>query len=198
MTRIVIATGNSGKVAEIQQALATLDSNLELIPQTDLAISSVAETGLTYVENALIKARHAAQQSGLPAIADDSGLIIDALNGEPGLYTARYAGPNASMQQNIDKVLLAMAGKQNRRARCHCVMVYLKHPEDTMPLICQGTWELSILPAIQGELGFGYDPIFYVPSHDCSAAELSLAEKNRISHRGQALAQLLDYWKTKP
>lgn len=191
MTKIVLASGNKGKIVEINQALAT--TGLELIPQTAFGITDVAETGLTFIENALIKARNAAAVSGLPALADDSGLVVDALKGEPGIYSARYAGETANMTANIHKLLSALAGINQRQARFHSVIVYLRDAVDPMPIICQGSWEGEILISPQGSNGFGYDPIFYVPTHQCSAAELSLAEKNLISHRGKALAQLTEH-----
>lgn len=193
MNKIVLATGNTGKVIEIKQAL---DANrIELIPQTQLGINDIEETGLSFVENALIKARHAASISGLPALADDSGIVVDALKGAPGIYSARYAGEPVDMDANIDKLLAALDGITHRSTRFHCAIVYLRYPLDPMPIICQGTWEGEILTARQGSQGFGYDPIFYVPTHHCSAAELPLDEKNRLSHRGQALAQLKEYLK---
>lgn len=188
MQQIIIASGNSGKITEISAALA--GKPCELIPQTAFGIADVAETGLTFIENALLKARQAAAISGLPALADDSGLVVDALEGAPGIYSARYAGEPADMQANIAKLLNALHYTQQRTARFHSVIVYLRYAADPMPIICQGTWEGEILTAPQGSNGFGYDPVFYVPTHQCSAAELSLAVKNSLSHRGQALAQL--------
>lgn len=190
LKRIVLATSNQGKVIEIAHLLH--DVPVDFVAQSELAIDSIDETGLTFVENSILKARQAAKLSGFGAIADDSGLVIDALNGEPGLYSARYAGVDATNQDNINKVLqqLKDTPPDKRTARFCCVMVYLSHAEDPLPLICQGVWEGQILTESQGEKGFGYDPIFYVPTHKCSAAELAIAEKNRISHRGQAVAQL--------
>lgn len=189
MKTIVLASGNTGKIDEINHAFAA--TSLQFIPQTAFGIHDVAETGLSFVENALIKARNAASISGLPALADDSGLVVDALMGAPGIYSARYAGATADMEANIKKLLLAMAGITHRQARFYSVIVYLRHATDPTPIICQGRWEGEILRSPQGKNGFGYDPIFYVSSHQCSAAELSLAQKNLISHRGQALAQLI-------
>lgn len=188
---IVLATGNAGKVREIGELLGALD--LSVTPQSDYGIPDAEETGLTFVENALIKARHACAQTGLPAIADDSGLEVDALHGAPGIYSSRYAGPGASDQANLDKLLEAMADVPDgqRGARFQCLMVYLEHEADPTPVICQGTWEGEILRAPRGAGGFGYDPVFYVPSQHCSSAELPPDVKNRLSHRGQALRQLL-------
>ncbi|MCL5801259.1 MAG: RdgB/HAM1 family non-canonical purine NTP pyrophosphatase [Gammaproteobacteria bacterium] len=190
MNRIVFASNNPGKLREIQ-ALAA--GKLELLLQSDYAVPEVEETGLSFVENALLKARHAARHTGLPALADDSGLEVDALHGAPGIRSARYAGPGASDAENLQKLLqdLADIPEHQRRARFQCVVVYMKHAEDATPLICQGTWEGRILTAPRGENGFGYDPVFYVPTHHCSSAELPPAVKNSLSHRGKALRQLL-------
>jgi XTP/dITP diphosphohydrolase len=187
----MLASSNPKKSAEIQQLLSGL--SIELIPQIDLNIPDIEETGLTFVENAILKARHAAQLSGLPALADDSGLSVDCLGGAPGVYSARYAGPGASSADLIAKLLKEMervdAGE--RTARFHCVIVLMRHPHDPAPILCHGVWEGRILTSSQGRHGFGYDPIFYVPTHDCSAADLDPAEKNRLSHRAQAITQLL-------
>jgi len=189
--RFVLASGNPGKLREINQLLAGL--SMQAIPQTQLSVTEAEETGLTFVENAILKARHAAQHTGLPALADDSGIEVDALNGEPGIYSARYAGKGASDQQNLQKLLLALQDipEPARSARFQCVMVYMRHALDPTPLICQGTWEGSILYQPRGDNGFGYDPVFWVPTQQCSAAELDSQTKNRLSHRGQALTQLL-------
>lgn len=189
--RIVLATGNLGKVKEIQAVLADLD--VEIVPQTLFQIDSADETGLTFVENAILKARHASRLTGLPAIADDSGLEIDALNGAPGIYSARYAGPDATDKQNNQRVLnnLHEVAQENRQARFHCVIVLMRHALDPVPLICHGSWEGRVLDKPVGDNGFGYDPLFYVPTHKCSSAQLSPEVKNRISHRGQALAKLV-------
>jgi XTP/dITP diphosphohydrolase len=189
-SQIVLASNNEGKVAEIQGVMA--DLHLQIIPQFNFSIPEIAETGLSFVENALIKARHAAQHTKLPAIADDSGLAIDYLQGAPGIYSSRYAGEPSNDIGNIDKVLQALKylPEERRTARFYCVIVLLRSESDPVPIICQGIWEGRVLPAPQGHEGFGYDPIFYVPTHHCSAAELPLEVKNKISHRGQALAQL--------
>jgi len=189
--RVVLASNNKGKVREIGQLLA--DHHMEVVPQSTFDIPEVDETGLTFVENAILKARNAAKLSGLPAIADDSGLEVDALKGAPGIYSARYAGPGAKDADNNTKMLRELAGlpEDERTARFQCVMVFMRHDQDPTPLICQGTWEGRILETPQGENGFGYDPLFFVPGEDCSAAELSAEVKNAQSHRGQALRALL-------
>jgi XTP/dITP diphosphohydrolase len=191
LKRIVLASGNPGKVREIHQLLADLD--LDVVPQSEYRVPDAEETGLTFVENAILKARNAALHTGLPAIADDSGIEVDALNGAPGIYSARYAGTGASDQANLEKLLadLAAVAEAQRTARFQCLMVCLRHAHDPTPLICQGTWEGRVLFAPRGEHGFGYDPIFHVPTHDCSSAELPPDVKNALSHRGQALRRLL-------
>jgi XTP/dITP diphosphohydrolase len=192
MQKLLLATSNPGKVREIEHAL--IGHPWKIIPQSDVGIhDSVEETGLTFVENAILKARHASAFTGLPALADDSGLVVDALHGEPGVFSARYAGEGVAYATHMQKLLEAMHDipDEKRSAHFYCVMVYLTHANDPSPIICQGIWQGQILHAIQGKEGFGYDPVFYVPTHNCSAAELPLSEKNRISHRGQALAQLV-------
>ncbi|MEW6444643.1 MAG: RdgB/HAM1 family non-canonical purine NTP pyrophosphatase [Pseudomonadota bacterium] len=188
---IVLATGNAGKVIEFASLLDGLD--LRVRPQSDFAVPEADETGLTFIENAIIKARNAARHTGLPAMADDSGIEVDALNGAPGIYSARYAGPGKGCSANNAKLLDALRGVPQalRTARFQCVIAYLRHAEDPTPLIATGAWEGLILEAPRGELGFGYDPLFWAPTHDCSAAELDESVKNRISHRGQALRSLL-------
>jgi XTP/dITP diphosphohydrolase len=187
---VVLASNNAGKVREINQLLE--GAHIKALPQSDFGVPEVEETGLTFVENAIIKARHAARISGLAAIADDSGLEVDALAGAPGIYSARYAGAGASDHDNLMKLLADLDGlpESERTARFQCLLVYLRHPEDPTPLICQGTWEGSILTAPRGDQGFGYDPVFWVPTHGCSSAELDPQTKNQLSHRGQALRQL--------
>jgi XTP/dITP diphosphohydrolase len=189
--QIVLASDNPGKLREIKKILTNLP--YEIISQTEFAVPKLQETALTFVENAILKARHASKHTQLPAIGDDSGLEIDALHGEPGIYSARYAGPDAISQNNIAKVLLKLRNipKEKRSTRFQCVIVFLKHTKDPAPIIAQGTWEGSILFQVQGKNGFGYDPIFYVPTHNCSAAELPIDIKNKLSHRGQALRKLL-------
>jgi XTP/dITP diphosphohydrolase len=185
-----LASGNPGKLGELQAMLGGL--GLDIVPQSRFAVPEVAETGLTFVENALIKARHCAEVTGLPAIADDSGLVVDALHGAPGIYSARYAGVGASDEQNVQKLLDDISGvaEARRSARFYCVLVYLRHPRDPMPVISEGVWGGRVLEAPVGGGGFGYDPVFYVPDQGCSAAQLGPAVKNRISHRGQALTLL--------
>ncbi|GMQ88235.1 MAG: XTP/dITP diphosphatase [Gammaproteobacteria bacterium] len=189
--RIVLASNNAGKVREFNQLLA--GSEFEVIPQSEFQVEEIEETGLSFVENALLKARNAAQHTGLPAIADDSGLEVDALDGAPGIYSARYAGAGASDRQNLEKLLEALkdVGDEDRNARFQCLMVYLRRPSDPTPMIFQGTWEGRILHAPQGNNGFGYDPVFYVPQQQCASAELASDLKNSLSHRGQALRQLI-------
>ncbi len=193
---IVLASNNVGKVREINALLAAED--IHVIPQGDLGVAEAEETGLSFVENAILKARNAAAHSGLAAIADDSGIEVDALAGAPGIYSARFAGPGASDLDNLNKLIKVLKGRpvEERTARFQCLMVYLRHAEDPTPVICQGTWEGVILEAPRGENGFGYDPVFFVPSEGCSSAELDPATKNRLSHRGQALAKLVRYLKS--
>ena len=189
--KIVLASNNAAKLREIQ---AVVDKQqYQLVAQSELQIGEVAETGTTFVENAIIKARHAALQCGLSALADDSGIEVDALQGAPGIYSARYSGSHASDASNNEKLLAELQGvpDHERTARFQCVIVYLRHARDPMPILCQGTWEGRILQEPAGCNGFGYDPLFYVPSHDCSSAQLDPAEKNRISHRAQALQKLM-------
>ncbi|NOQ17553.1 MAG: RdgB/HAM1 family non-canonical purine NTP pyrophosphatase [Methyloprofundus sp.] len=186
--KIVLASGNQGKIKEIQAIL----SQQTIVTQKEFNIQEAAETGSTFIENAIIKARNAALHSNLPAIADDSGLIVDALKGAPGVISARYAGEQANDQQNIDKLLLEMQEipVALRTARFVCVIVFMRHALDPFPLIAQGSWEGSILMQAQGSNGFGYDPVFWVPTENCSSADLSATTKNQLSHRGQALRQL--------
>lgn len=190
-SHIVLASNNAGKVREINQLLS--GSGLDVVPQSELEVPEIEETGLTFIENAIIKARNAARHTGLPAIADDSGLEVDALNGAPGIYSARYAGRGASDRENLLKLLddLRNVPEQARSARFQCLLVYMRHAQDPTPMIFQGTWEGRILSEPRGENGFGYDPVFYVPTEKCSSAELPAETKNRISHRGQALAKLV-------
>ncbi|WP_010607718.1 XTP/dITP diphosphatase [Pseudoalteromonas maricaloris] len=190
--KVVLATGNQGKVKELSAMLNQYD--IEVLPQSDFKVPEVAETGTTFVENAIIKARHAAKVSGLPAIADDSGLEVDALNGAPGVYSARYAGANADDQKNIDHLLAALGEQTERSARFWCVLVYMRHADDPTPIICQASWEGEITTTQQGREGFGYDPIFKVQGLDCTSAELTKEEKNAISHRGLALKQLVSHF----
>jgi len=192
--KIVLASSNAGKLLELQAILA--DKQVTLLPQSDFNIPDAIEDGHSFVENAIIKARHASKLSGLPALADDSGLVVDALNGEPGIYSARYAGLSGDRETvdaaNNELLLenLEQVPEEDRSARFQCCLALVRFPEDPMPLICQGSWEGRILFDEAGANGFGYDPLFYVPDYDCASAELDPAEKNRISHRAQALQQL--------
>ena len=189
--KIVLATGNAGKLREFSQMLQS--SGLEILPQSAFEVTEVAETGLSFVENALIKARHAAQHTGLPAMADDSGIEVDFLQGAPGIYSARYAGEHATAEDNNHKLLQALSGvPPKERAACfRCVIVFLRHAKDPSPVIAEGRWEGQIAEQPAGDQGHGYDPIFLAPEHGKTAAQLSAEEKNRLSHRGQALADLL-------
>lgn len=198
---IVLASSNAAKLRELQAILDT--KHVTLVPQSEFDIPDAVEDGLSFVENAIIKARHASKLSGLPALADDSGLVVDALDGEPGIHSARYAclqdeaiqlggretvdaANNALLLENLEQV-----PAEERTARFQCCIALVRFPTDPMPLICQGSWEGSILFAEHGDNGFGYDPLFYVPTHDCASAELDPTVKNTISHRAQALAKLL-------
>jgi XTP/dITP diphosphohydrolase len=190
--KIVLASNNPGKVREFNQLLAGL--HLSVVPQSDFEVTEAEETGLTFVENAILKARNAARFTQLAAIADDSGLEVDALHGAPGIYSARYAGKGAGDKANLLKLLddLKNVPDEKRTARFQCVLVYLRHELDPTPIVCQGTWEGRILHAPAGEHGFGYDPVFFVPTHNCSSAQLPPEVKNALSHRGQALRALVN------
>ena len=192
MQKVVLATGNAGKVRELASLLN--DFGLNVVAQTELGVDSVEETGLTFIENAIIKARHAAKVTGLPALADDSGLAVDVLGGAPGIYSARFSGVDASDQQNLEKLLeeLQDVPDDKRQAQFHCVLVYMRHADDPTPLVCHGSWQGVITRERAGSGGFGYDPIFFVPSLGKTAAELTREEKSAISHRGQALKLLLE------
>ena len=187
--KIVLATGNAGKLAEMQAMLESC--GLSILPQGQLGVSEAIEDGLSFVENALIKARHASDICKLPAIADDSGLEVDALDGAPGIYSARYAD-GAGDQANNEKLLTVLEGEQNRRARFRCVIVCMRHALDPTPLICSGSWEGEIANQPKGSNGFGYDPIFYDPVHACHSAEMDAELKNRVSHRAKALTLFKD------
>ncbi|CAK0765183.1 dITP/XTP pyrophosphatase [Gammaproteobacteria bacterium] len=184
---IVLASGNPGKIREVSQILAR--PGITIWPQSQFKIQEVEETGISFIENALIKARHAAAHSGLPAIADDSGLAVDALEGAPGVWSARYAGPGASDAANLEKLLRDMeqVPPEERTAQFICVLVYMRHPRDPTPIVCEGIWEGHLTYAPVGNNGFGYDPIFFVPGHGCTSAQLAPEVKNQLSHRGQAL-----------
>ncbi len=188
--KLVLASGNAGKLVELRDLLG--DAGLALHAQSEFGVDDAEETGLTFVENAILKARHAALATGLPALGDDSGLCVDALDGAPGLYSARYAGGHGNADANIDKLLAALAGVDDARrtARFYCVLALVRHATDPQPLIAEGTWEGRILHARRGTGGFGYDPVFFDTRRGAGAAELEPALKNRISHRGQALSAL--------
>lgn len=191
VSKMVFASGNAGKLREINKLFA--NTGIEVVPQSDFDVPNVAETGTTFVENAIIKARHAAKCTGLAAMADDSGIEVDALNACPGVFSARYAGDNASDTDNNNKMLDELQGfnETERTARYQCIIVFIRHHTDPVPLISQGSWEGRILDAPSGNGGFGYDPIFFVPTHNCSSAELPMQEKNRISHRATAMHDML-------
>lgn len=196
-TRIVLASGNEGKLRELQQMLQVL--NVDLVTQKSLGIDDADETGLTFIENAIIKARHASDASGLPALADDSGLAVDALGGAPGIYSARFSDPADDADRatrdaaNNQKLLKLLDGQDEtkRAAQFHCVLVYLRHAADPTPVVCHGVWHGRILSAPAGEGGFGYDPLFYVPETACSSAQLGADQKNTLSHRAIAMRALV-------
>lgn len=194
--KLVLASSNAGKVAELQSLLA--DQGIEVLPQTQFGVPDADETGLSFIENAILKARHAARLTGLPAIADDSGLAVHALGGAPGIYSARYAAMHNAVAQgeakdaaNIRYLLQQMASQDERQAEFHCVLALVQHAEDPVPLIAHGRWAGLITRDVQGSGGFGYDPIFWLPELNKTSAELSKAEKSQLSHRGQALRLLL-------
>jgi XTP/dITP diphosphohydrolase len=189
--KVVLASGNKGKLTEFRQLF--LNSNIELVTQDSLGIESPEETGLSFIENALLKARYASKVSGLPALADDSGLSVDALRGAPGIYSARFAGAGATDQDNVKKLLFELSSVEaaSRQARFHCVLAFVRYADDPVPVIAQGHWEGLVLSEPSGTEGFGYDPVFYVESQQCSAAQMAKATKNKISHRGKAIAALM-------
>ena len=192
MTReLVLASDNQGKLKELTALLS--DSGFSVVGQGDLDVTPAEETGETFIENAILKARNAARQTGHPAIADDSGIEVDALKGAPGVYSARFAGDNATDSDNVAKLLsqLTDVRSEDRKARFRCLMVYLRRADDPAPLICEGTWSGKVTLTPSGENGFGYDPVFWVPDEGCTAAELNPARKNVLSHRAQALKQLV-------
>jgi len=195
MTRVVLATSNQGKVAEMQETLH--EFGFEIFPQSDFEIPNAIEDGLTFVENALKKARHACQLTEMPTIADDSGLEVDALFGAPGIYSSRYASSTSDQSgaggddANNKKLLAELKGIENRNARFQCVIVYMLHPEDPTPIICQGTWQGKISTSEVGSNGFGYDPLFFIPELNCHSAELDPNIKKQVSHRAKALAELI-------
>ena len=191
MRELVFASTNTGKCKEISTMLARYIDKLYL--QSELNISTIEETGLSFIENAILKARHVSQDTDLPVISDDSGLIVDALSGQPGIYSARYAGANATSAENINKLLMNMNGITNRKARFYSVIVLLEYQNDPMPKIFDGTLEGEISLTLKSGNGFGYDTIFYLPTHNCSVSELAIEQKNSISHRGVAINKLLKY-----
>ena len=188
--KLILASSNAGKLVELRELLG--DAGIELHVQSDFGVDDAEETGLSFIENAILKARHAARATGLPALGDDSGLCVDALNGAPGLYSARYSGVHGNAEANIDKLLRELDGlaDDQRSARFVCVLAMVRHADDPMPLIAEGVWEGRVLHVRTGSNGFGYDPVFFSPAHGCGAAELPPERKNRDSHRGIALAKL--------
>ncbi len=190
--KIVLASSNQGKLREINEMLA--NSDIKVIPQSKFNIGDVEETGQSFIENALLKARHASSQAGLPAIADDSGIVIDSLQGKPGIYSARYAGEGASDEKNLWKLIkeIETLPEGDRAARFICLMVYLRHTDDPTPVIAQGEWQGIAITEPKGQNGFGYDPMFYLPEYQCTSAELTSETKNKLSHRGQALRKLIE------
>lgn len=190
MSKLVIASGNAGKLREIARILAPLD--IQAIPQSEFNVPDCPEPHVTFVENCLAKARHASLHSGLPALADDSGICVEALGGAPGVFSARYAGEPKSDQRNNEKLVAALQGMANRRAHYTCVMVFVRHPDDPEPVIAEGRWFGEIIDTPRGQNGFGYDPYFLVPEYGKTGAELDEDTKNAISHRGQALRDLVD------
>lgn len=189
MGKLVIASNNAGKLREIRSLLEPL--GIEVLPQSQFKVSEVDEPHRTFIENAIVKARHACEQTGLPSLADDSGICVNALNGQPGVLSARYSGEPKSDERNNLKLIDALSSQADRSAHYYCVMVLLRHADDPQPIIADGSWHGEILPDKRGEGGFGYDPHFYLPDLGKTAAELRVEQKNRISHRGQALARLL-------
>lgn len=189
MAKLVLASGNKGKLREFAQMLAPLGWDVEA--QGAHGVPDIEETGLSFVENAILKARNCCEHTGLPSLADDSGIEVDALNGEPGIYSARFAGPGANDAINNAELLRRLNGVDLRSARYHCVLVFMRHASDPVPLICHASWEGTILEAPRGDGGFGYDPLFWLNDQQCTAAELDPAVKNNLSHRGRAMQQLL-------
>lgn len=190
MKKVVIASGNAGKLREIARILEPLD--FEAVPQSVFGVPECPEPHVTFVENCIAKARHAAAHTGLPALADDSGICVDALNGAPGVYSARYAGEPKSDERNNQKLIQSLQGEANRRAHYYCVMVYVRFADDPQPIIAEGAWHGEIIDTPRGNGGFGYDPYFLLPEFGQTGAELSMEVKNGISHRGQALRALAE------
>ena len=195
---IVLASNNAGKIKEFNALLS--DMGIDVKPQSEFNVEEAEETGLSFIENAILKARHACAQTGLPALADDSGIEVDYLNGAPGIYSARFAGEHGNNDANNALLLEKLAGvpELQRTARFHCVLAYMRHKDDPTPQVFHGVWEGRILTSTQGQEGFGYDPLFYVPECACSAASLPKEIKNQISHRGKALKQLLTAFRQSP
>ncbi len=198
MHKIVLASGNAGKLREFNQVLAGFD--YEVVPQSQFSVPDAVEDGLSFVENAIIKARHACRLTGLAALADDSGLEVDALQGAPGIFSARFAGEGAGDAANNTKLLQLLQDipDAQRTARFQCLLVLMRHADDPTPLICQGSWEGRIVRQPSGSNGFGYDPLFYIPELDCCSADLAPTQKNQLSHRGQAVAKLVAALKNVP
>ncbi|MBU6460745.1 MAG: RdgB/HAM1 family non-canonical purine NTP pyrophosphatase [Proteobacteria bacterium] len=192
MRELVVASGNSGKIREMSHYLEPY--GVKVIPQAVLGVSEPEEPALTFVENALIKARHASTHTGRPALADDSGLCVEALAGEPGVQSARFAGEPKSDGANNQKLLFALQGCTNRKAHYYCVMVYVRHARDPEPVIAEGRWYGEIAMHLKGDKGFGYDPLFYLPDYGLTAAQIDLDQKNRISHRAKAMANLIQFF----
>lgn len=188
MKKIILASNNQGKIKEFK---IMLNGIYQIVSMENMGVIEVPETGLSFVENALIKARNAAKQSGLPALADDSGIVVEALGGAPGIYSARYGGNHADDETNRQKLLKDMQNHKNRNARFWCAIVFIEHSNDPTPIIIQRSWQGQILREKSGDNGFGYDPIFYLPEHQCTSAELSMDVKNKHSHRGHALRAFL-------
>ncbi len=191
--QIVLASGNAGKLREIQSMFNDSGLDLELAPQSDFNVPEIPETGLSFVENALLKARNASEHTGLPALADDSGIAVDALDGAPGIYSARYADEGASDEDNLLKLIdvIKDLDEEDRAAQFVCLMAYVRSADDPVPVLVEGIWQGRVITEARGDNGFGYDPMFYVPSHECTSAELDPETKNQLSHRGQALRKLV-------
>jgi XTP/dITP diphosphohydrolase len=189
MKKVVLASNNPGKLREFSTLLATVD--FEVLPQAQFNVPEAEEPHFTFVENAIAKARHAAKLTGLPALADDSGICVDALGGAPGVFSARYAGEPKSDQRNNEKLIATLASQPNRRAHYYCILVFVRHADDPQPIIAEGEWHGEIIYTPRGQAGFGYDPYFWSPDSGCTAAELPAGKKNEISHRGKALRELM-------
>jgi len=196
MKNLVLASSNPGKLREFAALLATVD--FEVLPQAQFNVPEAEEPHFTFVENAIAKARHAARLTGLAALADDSGICVDALGGAPGVFSARFAGEPKSDQRNNDKLIADLAGKSNRRAHYYCILVFVRHADDPQPVIAEGEWHGEIIDTPRGANGFGYDPYFWLPEFGCTAAELAAEKKNAVSHRGKALATLIAKLRARP